>query len=292
MTPKRGWTALATLALIVAITATWWAVALWPIGPSAPAWFVRTRAVCFGTSSTGLPNAGGWLLLVGQPLGMLILLTTVWTAEVRMGLALAMGRVSGQLAMGVAMAALVAGLAAVGVRVATAGDRPFSAGTDREIVAQLTRVSDEAPALALVDQHGETVTLAAFRGRPVVVTFAYAHCETICPVIVNDVIAAARRLTDRPPAVLIVTLDPWRDTPSRLGAIAGSWDLRAEARVLSGSPEAVERTLNAWRVPRVRNEQTGNLSHPSVVYVIGPDGRIAYVLTGTADAIVAAVRAL
>ncbi len=62
--------------------------------------------------------------------------------------------------------------------------------------------------------------------------------------------------------------------------------------MLSGSPEAVERTLNAWRVPRVRNEKTGNLSHPSVVYVIAPDGRITYVLTGEAEAIVAAVRAL
>jgi cytochrome oxidase Cu insertion factor (SCO1/SenC/PrrC family) len=62
--------------------------------------------------------------------------------------------------------------------------------------------------------------------------------------------------------------------------------------VLSGAPDDVERTLNAWRVPRVRNEQTGNLLHPSVVYVLGPDGRIVYVLTGTADAIVAAVRAL
>ncbi len=292
MTPRRGWTALVTLVLILAITATWWAVALWPIGPSAPAWFVRTRAVCFGTTSSGLPNAGGWLLLVGQPLGMLILLATVWAAELRSGIGLAMARLTGQVATGVVMAALVAGLGAVAVRVATAGDRPFSAGADREIVAQLTRVSDEGPALALVDQHGQTVTLAAFRGRPVLVTFAYAHCETICPVIVADVLAAGRTLTERPPAILIVTLDPWRDTPSRLGAIAGSWDLSGDARVLSGSPDAVEHTLNAWRVPRVRNEQTGNLSHPSVVYVIGLDGRITYVLTGTADAIVAAVRAL
>ncbi len=292
MTPRRGWTALATLALILAITATWWAIALWPIGPGAPGWFVRTRAVCFGTTASGLPNAGGWLLLIGQPLGMLIVLGAVWTAELRTGLALAMERLTGQLATGLVIAAIVAGLGAVAVRVATAGDRPFSAGADREIVAQLTRVSDEAPALALVDQQGDAVTLAAFRGRPVIVTFAYAHCETVCPVIVADVIAAARRLADRSPAVLIVTLDPWRDTPARLGAIAASWELGTHARVLSGTPEAVERTLNAWRVPRVRNEQTGNLSHPAVVYVIGPEGRIAYVLTGTADAIVAAVRAL
>ncbi len=192
MTPRRAWTALATLAVILAITASWWAVALWPIGPAAPAWFVRTRAVCFGTVDSGLPNAGGWMLLVGQPLGMLILLATVWTAELKTGIALALGRVTGQVAVGIVTAALVAGLGAVAVRVATAGDRPFSAGADRDIAAQLTRVNDEAPALALVDQHGGTVTLDAFRGRPVVVTFAYAHCDTICPVIVADVLVETR----------------------------------------------------------------------------------------------------
>lgn len=288
----RAWTALATLALILAITASWWALALWPVGPSAPDWFLRTREVCFGTTPSGLPNAGGWVLLIGQPLGMLTLLATVWTAELRAGLALAMARVTGQVAVGVVTAALIAGLGGVAVRVTRADDRSFWAGPDRKIAAQLTRVNDEAPALALVDQHGQTMTLEAFRGRPVLVTFAYAHCETICPLVVSDVLAAERSLTEHLPAVLVVTLDPWRDTPSRLGAIASAWGVRGDARVLSGPPDAVERTLNAWRVPRVRNVKTGDLSHPSVVYVIGPNGRIAYVVAGNADAIAAAVRAL
>ena len=65
-----------------------------------------------------LPNAGGWLLLVGQPIGLLVLLTTVWTAELRAGLALAMSRLTGQVLIGVASAALVAGVAGVVVRVA------------------------------------------------------------------------------------------------------------------------------------------------------------------------------
>jgi protein SCO1/2 len=292
MTASRGWTAVAALALILAITASWWAMALWPVGASAPGWFLRTRVVCFGATASGLPNAGGWLLLIGQPLGMLGLLAIVWTAELKSGLALAMARVTGQVAVGVVAAALVAGIGAVAVRVANAGDRPFSAGADRDIAAQLTRVNDEAPALALVDQRGERVTLDSFRGRPVIVTFAYAHCETVCPIIIADVLAAGRNLSDRSPAILVVTLDPWRDTPARLGAIASAWGMGGDARVLSGPPDVVERTLNAWRVPRVRNEKNGNLSHPSVVYVIGPDGRINYAVTGNPDAIAAAVRAL
>jgi cytochrome oxidase Cu insertion factor (SCO1/SenC/PrrC family) len=92
--------------------------------------------------------------------------------------------------------------------------------------------------------------------------------------------------------VLVVTLDPWRDTPSRLASIATSWGLDPDAHLLSGPLDAVDRTLNAWRVPRARNPRTGDISHPSVVYIVDADGRIAYVVTGGAEAISAAVRAL
>ena len=45
----------------------------------------------------------------------------------------------------------------------------------------------------------------------------------------------------------------------------------------------VDRALNAWRIPRVRNERSGDLSHPAIVYVIGPNGEIAYALGGHAE---------
>lgn len=291
-TNQRAWSAVAALAAIVMITAAWWSLALWPVEPTTPAWLLRTRAVCFGTMLNDLPNAAGWLLLIGQPIGMLTILATVWPAELRRGFALVMGRVSGQMLLGLVAAGLVAGLAGAIARVSGWEDRSFSAGGDRDIVTALTRVNDQAPALSLVDQRGQQISLDRFRGRPVIVTFAYGHCETICPLVVSDVLEAQRQLSDRTPAVVIVTLDPWRDTPSRLNAIAGGWNMGSDAHVLSGSPESVERALNAWRVPRVRNEKTGDLSHPAVVYVLAPDGRIAYVVQGNATAIAAAVRGL
>ena len=289
--PSSG-PALAALAAIGAVTVAWWSLALWPVGPFAPDWIVRTREVCFGAARSGLPNAGGWLLLIGQPAGMLALLLVVWPAEVRAGLARVLARVSGQIAAGVVGALVTAGLVSVAVRVARAGTEPFSAGPSRSLAAELTRVDDAAPAMALVDETGRTVTLEAYRGRPVLVTFAYAHCDTVCPLLVSDVLAAAARLPEERPAVLIVTLDPWRDTPSRLGAIRTAWRLTADAHVLSGQPDVVDRTLNAWRVPRVRNARTGDVSHPSLVYVIGADGRVTYVVNGGVDVIAAALRAL
>ena len=287
----RARVAVASLAAILVITASWWALALWPAAATTPEWLLRTREVCFGASADGLPDAGGWILLVGQPFGMVALLAVIWPKELRTGLAEVLAHVPGQLATGAVAAALVTGLVGASVRVRTAGLEPFSIG-GADVARQLTRLNDVLAALALTDQSGAEVTLESFRGRPVLVTFAYAHCETVCPRIVDDVLEARLLESTADPAVLIVTLDPWRDTPGRLPTIAQGWSLGGLAHVLSGEPERVERTLNAWRVPRVRNTTTGAIAHPSVVYVIDRNGRIAYVVNGDARMIVAAIRAL
>ena len=292
VTSDRGRGPLAALASILVVTAAWWALALWPVGTAAPQWFVRTRDVCFGSDARGLPNAGGWILLVGQPTGMLALLAVAWPRELRAGFARLRSNVVGHVAMGLVVAAIAVGLASVAVRVARADGEQFAVRSDPGADTPLVRLSDSAPAMRLVDQHGAEVTLEALHGRPVLVTFAYAHCETVCPLIVEEVLAAQTRVADLRPIVLVVTLDPWRDTPSRLASIAAAWRTGGDAHVLSGPPDEVDRVLNAWRVPRARNERTGDFSHPSMVYVIDPGGRIAYAIGPHAEAIVAAVRAL
>lgn len=290
--PRQG-TALTALWVILAITVSWWALALWPVDPAtAPAWLTLTREVCFGSTASGLPNAGGWVLLVGQPLGMLIVLLAVWGQEVRAGMRVLTRRAGGQVLVGTVAASLVAALGGVGLRVQSAFAQPFASSPTEAAATRLTRVNDPAPAFALVDQAGETVTLEQFRGRPVILTFAYAHCETVCPLVVNDVLLARSRLGAQDPVVLIMTLDPWRDTPSRLASMAEAWGVTGEVHVLSGDAETVERALNAWRVPRVRNEKTGDLIHPTLVYIISHDGRITYVVNGSASLIQAAVEAL
>ena len=292
----RGTPALAALAAIIVITAAWWALALWPMSTRTPEWLARTRLVCFGAPIDGLPDGGGWILLIGEPLGMMLLLLTVWGRDLREAVRRVLERASGQIAVGVTTAALLAGALGVVARVRQANAAPFAADPIEQLGTELTRINDTPPALKLLDQNGAVVTLDAFRGRAVLVTFAFAHCTTVCPLVVHSVLSVRDRLAssdaERTPAVLVITLDPWRDTPSRLPAIARQWGMTGDAHVLSGPAEDVERALNAWRIPRVRNEKTGDLSHPSLVYVIAPSGRIAYVVNGIEEQILAAVRAL
>src|SRR6185503_234591 len=69
--------ALSALGAVALVTAAWWVLALYPAA-TAPEWMVRTRYVCFGAPPGGLPNAGGWILLAGQPIGMLVMLFAGW----------------------------------------------------------------------------------------------------------------------------------------------------------------------------------------------------------------------
>jgi len=279
--PRRAATALAALLAILLVSAGFWALALWPMGADAPGWVARTREICFGRTPAGLPHAGGWVLLVGEPAGMLLFLLAAWGYEVRAGFLMLWRGWPGRLAIGALIVLLGVGAGAASVRVASATGTAFDPAGGRDPETAVVPVGQEAPALGLVDQGGDTVTVASLAGRPAVITFVYAHCETVCPAMVYDVLAASEGRA----VPVIVTLDPWRDTPARLPAIAAQWQLPEGARLLSGTVEQVEFVLNRWKVPRVRNEVTGDLIHPPVAYVVDERGWLRYQTDASQDAL-------
>lgn len=292
---RRQAGALGALAAIATITAAWWALALWPLPGDAPAWLVRTRSVCFGSVRNGLPSTAGWMALIGQPVYMLATLWLISGLTLVSGVrALATGT-GGRATLVVALAFTLIGLSAAGARVArAAGEDDFAVPSPAPPIADIPRLHRPAPLLALIDEHGARITLAQFRGRPVFVSFAFAHCETVCPLFVKDLLQAQAAAAELAPVVLIVTLDPWRDPPARLPAIATQWRLGRDAHLLSGDVAAVEHTLDAWQVGRTRDARTGEVTHATVVYLLDRQGEIAYSLTGVSDAntFVALVRQL
>ncbi len=275
---RRPWAAVA-LAAILAITAAWWALALWPLGTGAPEWLVRTREVCFGASRHTLPTAGGWLLLIGEPVGMIAFLVMVWGAELRTDLRRLNAHLPGRLLLMVGMAAVVLGLAGAARRVMS-----ITGWGVREPFAVLPplpeRGTDPAPPLALVDQRGDTVRLADLRGEWTLVTFAFGHCPDVCPAIVQDTrrVRAAEGTDDL--RLLIVTLDPWRDAPAQLPAIARDWGLTERDHILSGAVADVSATLDRWRIGRIRDTATGDITHGATVIVVDPEGRVAWRIDG------------
>ncbi|MGE5927483.1 MAG: SCO family protein [Gemmatimonadota bacterium] len=270
---ERPGLALTALVAILVVTAAWWALALWPAA-AEPEWLVRTRAACFGSPRGGLPDARGWIILIGEPIGMLGMLLAIGHRGLRRDLAWVGAarwrRITGG---AVALAALV-GTLALGTRIARAWEAGRVAYAPD--LATLQPAALASPHVRLVDQHGRRYSLAEWRGRPAILTFAFGHCATVCPLIVSDLRAARRRADRTDVALVVVTLDPWRDTPERLASIARHWELGPNDRVLSGSVEDVEAVLDSLGIARQRNETTGEVDHATTVFMLASDGRLAW----------------
>lgn len=272
--------ALWGLGLVFGITVVWWALALWPAPGQTPQWLELARSVCFNAGPDGLPGVSGWILLIGQPLGMFGFLAVVWPQAVARGLGTALHRPLGRLGLLGIFLISVGGLLGTGVRVARAMDAQVAPVLLPSVMtaAEHPRLDQAGAPLDLLDHRERMLTLDDLRGRPAVVTFAFGNCHDICPVVVDQ----ARRARDavwgpEGAAMVVVTLDPWRDTPGRLPDLAARWSLEGPSNhLLGGSVEEVERVLDGWNVARYRDPNTGDVAHPPLIYFLSADGSIAF----------------
>ncbi|MFN8574154.1 MAG: SCO family protein [Gemmatimonadaceae bacterium] len=277
---SRAGAATAALAAIVVITVGWWALALYPAGSTPPEWLLRTRLACFGSSPNGLPNAGGWVLLIGEPVGMAVVLLAVWGRELRSELR---GLLSHRVGRLVLMNAALGVIWAAG-----AASRVIWQATQRRIVtdsfatatAHSMEVWPAVPSIDLIDQHGRPFELRAHAGQPLLITFAFGHCESVCPTVVHELLEVRDVANRRDVPLVIVTVDPWRDVPARLASIAAEWGLKANDYLVSGDTLQVNRTLDAWGVGRSRDAGTGEVSHAVLAVLVDSAQRSATRVTG------------
>jgi len=259
-------------------TLLWWAFAFTPLPSEPPEWLSAARHACFGSADTGLPAPHGWMLLVLGPTSFLLGIVVLWGPELPASLVRAVRGRAGQSVVAVLALAVVFEGAWVLRKVEAAravGGWAQAIHDDSALPADYPRLTAPAPDFSLVDQHGDALSLGRLKGRPVVLTFVFAHCQTLCPLVVDTLKQASRDA--HPAAVLLVTLDPWRDTPSSLPGIARQWAVPDTFHVLS-SPHVDEvlRVSARYGVTFTRDERTGDIGHPGLVFLIDADGRLAY----------------
>ncbi|UCE84580.1 MAG: SCO family protein [Deltaproteobacteria bacterium] len=169
---------------------------------------------------------------------------------------------------------IVAAAAGVGVVAAEAnvGELPFP--------AEALRTAHRAPQLALTNQAGEPVELAALRGHVVALTAVYASCVHTCPAILTQAKRAIGELDAderRDLRVVAVTLDPEHDSPEVLAGLAEVHALPVPLyQLVTGEPAEVERVLDAMSVARRRDPETGVIDHANLFLLLDREGRIAY----------------
>ena len=142
-----------------------------------------------------------------------------------------------------------------------------------------------APPIRLHDAAGKTVTLAAQRGRYVLVTFLYTHCPDVCPLIAQNLNAAVKSLgaNANRVSVLAVSVDPKGDTPSAVGAYAKRLHLAPQFRYLIGTRAELRRTWAAWNVLSVRRSPD-LVDHVAYTALVDPAGKERVLYGGSVHA--------
>ncbi|MGF7000934.1 protein SCO1/2 [Paraburkholderia sp. GAS32] len=110
------------------------------------------------------------------------------------------------------------------------------------------------PAVMLVRDDGQTVSLKneVDDGRPVVLTFIYTTCTSICPMISQTMSQLQSELgADRDKVHLVsISIDPEQDTPERLREYAKKFGAGPEWQHYTGTVAASVATQRAFNVYR------------------------------------------
>lgn len=137
-----------------------------------------------------------------------------------------------------------------------------------------------APAMDLAATNGAALDMQAFDGKLVVLYFGYTACPDVCPTTLADVARAKSMTGSDDIQVIMVTVDPDRDTPDRLEAYVESFDPTFLGAY--GTDQQIADAAALYGVFYESREVSGAsgylVDHTATLMVIDPDGRLKLLL--------------
>lgn len=132
----------------------------------------------------------------------------------------------------------------------------------------------KAPQISLHTADGKPVTLAAQKGKYVLVTFLYVHCPDVCPLITANLNTALRELGPdaKKVRVIAVSVDPKGDTPAAVKAYAKEKHLLPQFQYLIGTRPELRQAWAAWHVLSVADKK-GLVTHVAYTTLVDPTGK-------------------
>ena len=127
----------------------------------------------------------------------------------------------------------------------------------------------------LLDQAGKPVAWRSLRGKPRLVAMFYANCPYMCPLIIETGKGIDHALTPAERArigVSMVSLDPKRDTPAALKALAAKRKVDPRWQLLQPRPQDLRAIAGLLQV-RYRALADGEFNHTSAWILLDAEGR-------------------
>jgi protein SCO1/2 len=124
---------------------------------------------------------------------------------------------------------------------------------------------------------GRGVTFAATGGRVQIVTMFYASCPMACPMIIGTLREIDRALpaTERGRlGVLMVSIDPLRDSPMALKGLAAEHHITDPRWILARTTPSDTRALAAALGIQYRALANGDFEHSSTMVLLDAEGRV------------------
>ncbi|HEX8232534.1 MAG TPA: SCO family protein [Caulobacteraceae bacterium] len=135
----------------------------------------------------------------------------------------------------------------------------------------------------LIDQDGRTVSEQVLKGKWSAVFFGYTYCPDVCPMTMQTLGEARKRLGAKADKlqVVFITVDPERDTPDALKAYLKSEGFPPNTIGLTGSPPQIAGAAKAYKAFYAKAGEGKDylMQHPAVVYLMDPQVRFKTALT-------------
>jgi protein SCO1/2 len=130
-----------------------------------------------------------------------------------------------------------------------------------------------APNFQLTDQQGRSISLAQFKGKPVVLTFLYTHCPDVCPLTAERLHATMQKLGNQAQdvGVLAVSTDPKRDTAQEALKFSQAHNMQDYWHFLIGKQQVLSPIWSEYSI--YAQQQQEQVNHTMAVYVIDKQGR-------------------
>lgn len=165
---------------------------------------------------------------------------------------------------------------------------PSSVSTSTATLMALSPIKKaQAPGFHLIDQNGKPVSLAAERGKVVVLEFMDPHCTDICPIVSKEFVDASRDLgrLNAKTVFMAINVNQFYARPANLAAFSKAHGLDSipSWRFVTGTLPQLKKAWHDYGISVEAPHPNGDIIHTSAVFFIDRNGVERYLAMPQVD---------